>query len=410
MHSADSTKLNAPGLKRRGNKKERLTWVARSDIARAGYRPKTVRLHYDERDPVQRKLIEAACRNLQAEMLEWAAGNRSTKRAFDGTLGSLIRCYQTDEASPYREIKWNTQRTYDQVLGVVEKAFGTRALSALGLADFRKWYDAAKLPKAKGGPERIRKAHGIISMIRRLTAYGIAAEHSECARLAAILDASRFKQPPRRRTKLELHHVEAFIQEAIKRGRISLALGTAIQFETTLRQRDVIGEWEPIRDGETTGITLNGRRWLNGLTWADLGNNFELFKDTTKTGQTAAHDLKLFPMILNVLDQIPVQRRLGPLIIDEEAQRPYAMHGYTREWRTVATAAGIPKTVWNMDARAGGISEADDAGAHIDDIRSTAAHAQASTTVRYVRGTIGKSRKVARLRQAHRNPKNGTET
>jgi hypothetical protein len=35
-------------------------------------------------------------------------------------------------------------------------------------------------------------------------------------------------------------------------------------------------------------------------------------------------------------------------------------------------------------------------------IRSAAGHSQASTTARYVRGTIGKSRKVAELRQAHR--------
>jgi len=70
-----------------------------------------------------------------------------------------------------------------------------------------------------------------------------AAEIPECARLATILDASRFKQPGRRRIKLELAHVQAIVAEAIKRNRISLALGTALQFETTLRQRDVIGEW-----------------------------------------------------------------------------------------------------------------------------------------------------------------------
>ena len=37
-----------------------------------------------------------------------------------------------------------------------------------------------------------------------------------------------------------------------------------------------------------------------------------------------------------------------------------------------------------------------------DMLRSAAGHTQASTTARYVRGTIGKSRKVAELRQAHR--------
>jgi hypothetical protein len=40
----------------------------------------------------------------------------------------------------------------------------------------------------------------------------------------------------------------------------------------------------------------------------------------------------------------------------------------------------------------------DDAGADIDPIRAAAGHNQASTTVRYIRGTTGKSRKIAAMR------------
>ncbi len=54
-------------------------------------------------------------------------------------------------------------------------------------------------------------------------------------------------------------------------GRVSLALATAIQFDAVMRQKDVIGEWEPIPEGEArTGIVLHGRRWVNGLTWAGI--------------------------------------------------------------------------------------------------------------------------------------------
>lgn len=77
------------------------------------------------------------------------------------------------------------------------------------------------------------------------------------------------------------------------------------------------------------------------------------------------------------------------------------------EWPIVARAAGIPDHVWNMDARAGAITEAEDAGADLDHIRSTAAHSQSSTTLRYSRGAVGKSRKVAELRIGHRTAKNG---
>jgi hypothetical protein len=336
-------------------------------------------------------------------MLAWAAGLRSSERFYDGTLAALVRRYQHDPASQYQGIKWNTRRTYDQVLDVIEKAFGKRALAGLHIGDFRRWYDEAAKPKAAGGLPRVRKAHGIISMCRRLFAYGISAEIPECARLATILNASRFKQPGRRRIKLELAHVQAFVAEALKRNRASVALGTALQFETTLRQRDVIGEWEPISQGtEHSGIVLRGRRWVHGLTWADISSELTVFKETTKTGAVVGHDLKLYPLVYSILTAVQPHQRIGPLIVDEKAGRPYAAHAYTREWRVVARAAGVPDHVWNMDARAGGISEGDDAGADLDMLRSTAGHSQASTTARYVRGTIGKAREVAKLRQAHR--------
>ena len=91
-----------------------------------------------------------------------------------------------------------------------------------------------------------------------------------------------------------------------------------------------------------------------------------IIKETTKTGADVAHDLKLCPIVQSVLSKIPNSSRVGPLIIDETSGRPYAEHAYAREWRIVARAAGIPDRVWNMDARAGGISEADDAGADLD--------------------------------------------
>ena len=219
----------------------------------------------------------------------------------------------------------------------------------------------------EGGKPRVRKAHGIISMYRRIFAYGVTAELPECARLATILDKARFKQPGHPRSKLELQHVEAFVAKAIEMDRLSLALGTALQFETTLRQRDVIGEWEPIPAGaDKTGIVLGGRRWLNGLTWSDISADMTVVKETTKTGAHAAHDLKLCPIVRSLLARISASARVGPLIIDEKAGRPYAEHAYSREWRDVARAAGVPDHVWNMDARAGGISEADDAGADLD--------------------------------------------
>lgn len=413
-----SGELDAPGLKQYPGKNggARLYWVARSDIRKRGYLPATVRLHYDLDDPSERRLVEATCARLQAEMFAWRADKRDAPRPFDGTVSSLVRLYQTDEASPYRELKHNTRETYDQELRTIERAFGKRTLPNLRLADFRRWYDEAKKPRRRGGPERVRKAYAIISTFRRLFSYGIGAEHDGCDRLAGILKVARFKQPRRRRIHLDLHHVQAFIPKAIEADRISLALGTAIQFETGMRQKDVIGEWEPL-DGKPLAcdFLVKGRRgrhvlrWLNGLTWEDLAGG-TIVKETTKTGAMVAHDLAFCPMIQSLVAQVPIAARTGPLIVDERARRPYAKYTYAHEWRVIARLAGIPDEVWNMDARAGAITEAEDAGAELDTIRSAVGHTQSTTTARYSRGALGKSRQVARLRQAHRASGNEERT
>src|SRR5262249_29356409 len=129
MRSGDD---DMPGHKVRHNKDGtvRHGWAARHDLVKLGYQPKWVRLHYSFEDQTERLLAAAQCRKLQAEMLAWASGMRSDERAFDGTVASLVCAYQRDPASPYSSLKWNTRRTYDQVLGIIEKAFGQRSLVA----------------------------------------------------------------------------------------------------------------------------------------------------------------------------------------------------------------------------------------------------------------------------------------
>jgi hypothetical protein len=398
--------LNAPGLKRRGKNRDRLYWIARSDIVKAGYTPKLVRLWYSIDDPADHRLIEAACQRYDAEMKSWSHGKKHTPKHFDGTILALSRRYQTDDASPFKTHKWNWRDRETRILKVIETAFGARSLATLGNTDFSRWYDAAKQPKASGGAERIDRAVKIMKLLRQMISYGAAAELAHCERLFGILSKMRFKGPARRRVKLELHHVEAFIGMAIEMDRLSLALGTAIQFETMMRQKDVIGEWEPLGETDKSlGIVLNGGRWVNGLTWTDIPPSMVIAKDTTKTGATVVADLKLCPLVMKVLSLVSPDKRVGPLIIDEKSGRPYAEDGYAREWRIVAKSAGIPDHVKNMDARAGAISEADEALAPLDEIRSTAGHSQASTTSRYIRGTAGKSKHVAELRQLYRDRK-----
>jgi hypothetical protein len=75
-------------------------------------------------------------------------------------------------------------------------------------------------------------------------------------------------------------------------------------------------------------------------------------------------------------------------------------------WREYADAAGVPKSVWNMDSKAGGITEAAGAGASHDDLAGSGAHATKTTTRKiYMRGAPEISARVQKARQSSRRSK-----
>jgi hypothetical protein len=142
-------------------------------------------------------------------------------------------------------------------------------------------------------------------------------------------------------------------------------------------------------------------RWEWGLTWWHVDGNLVLKKPTSKSNgsETAEHDLKLYPDVLAVL---PI-RGVGPVMIDEGSGKPWRKSHFSRTFRKIARAAGWPDDVWNMDSRAGAVSEAFEAGAQAEDVMKAASHTQLSTTMRYNRGKIVQTSRVARLRVANRD-------
>lgn len=70
--------------------------------------------------------------------------------------------------------------------------------------------------------------------------------------------------------------------------------------------------------------------------------------------------------------------------------------------RPAGKPAGWPDAVWNMDSRAGAVSEAFEAGAEPADVMRAATHTQMSTTMLYNRGSVVQSGRVAELRAARR--------
>jgi len=386
----------APGLKRaRRAGGDVWYWVA-ADVSRkaAEYLPKTIRLT-GESDEAR----AAECAQHTARLREWLA-DRANRPTFNGTIASLIDCYQRVEGSPFHDVKANTRADYEYRLREIGRVVGSRHVARLNRDDFVRWHRGFARP-APGGEPKVRKAHGLMTMLRMLFGFGVSMRYPGCADASAILSEIRFKVPAPRRQALTFEQAAAVVDEALRRGRRSIALGQALQFELTLRQVDVIGLWYP-HDGRQQGIIYRGNRWADGLLWSDLSPDGVLTKETTKTAAVGQWDVSRYPLVARALAAFPSADRIGPMLVSEKTGLPYDRFDYARDWREIATAAGVPREVWNRDSRAGGITEGWDAGADEKDLQRHATHSDPAMTRRYARNSLASTGRVADIRAARR--------
>ena len=400
--------LKAPGLKVRPRADGTTAhyWVA-SAVAKntEGYPLKTVRVHGSDDE------VAARCRVLTAELKEWLTKRgQGTRPTYDGTLRSLIRLYQQTAESSYFEVKSNTRSMYDESLRLLETSVGARRLEKVTGLDIRRWHSKFKEPAADGKPERHRRAYKAIQLLRIVIGFGVVMNISECFRLKTVMEEMRFHVPRGRTAAISFEQTKAICELAISKGRLSLALAQALQFELTLRQIDVIGRWEDAEEADTGGIVFRGQRWRDGLLWSDIDDKGVLVKTTSKTGKVAEHDTMQYPFLRAIMDLVPIGQRFGPVVKSETTGLPYQQRYFIKMWRTLADACGVPKDVLNRDSRAGGITEGGDAGADIEMLRHHANHDNIATTQRYNRKTLEKTSNVAQLRVAHRNLKNVPKT
>ena len=188
----------------------------------------------------------------------------------------------------------------------------------------------------------------------------------------------------------------------------SVALGVAAQFELTLRQIDVIGEWEKlgnVKEVHPSAIVSRGQVWRPGLRFEDFAMG-TLDLTTSKNDAKAVFDVTAYPLFMLAVNSVPEAERHGPLVVDEDGL-PVRRRYYQDLYRDVADAAGVPRAVWNMFARHGCVTEAHEAGADLVDVSKHAQHRDLNTTNRhYIVPSLETSRRVARVRIAHRQNKN----
>lgn len=301
------------------------------------------------------------------------------------TLAELIQSYQTERVSTYHELRYHVRVRRNYMLQSIVRKYGTTSLADIRAKTLLEWYSDVSQRK-----KRVATGHAFINVLRTLVAFGVLVlEDRECERIAGILSLLHFPVGKPRSERLTIEQVEAICAMAHKQAHPSIALAQAIQFECMLRQKDVIGEIVP---NDEPGIGLphkRGMKWMHGLMWNEIDDKLILRHVTSKTAKPIEFDLKNAPLVmreLSLLAHMDPGPKSGPVILCETTGRPWLASEYRRKWRLIANAAGIPKNVRNQDSRAGGITEAVEAGAQVDQIRQTATHSSANTTQRYIRG------------------------
>lgn len=375
-----------PGLvwRRRSNGSQIAYWTARADLIKAGYRPRTVRLHYAPNDPA----LVARCHVLQAEMLSWSAGNRMGPAThYDGTFASLVRFYESHEDSPYRELRPSSANTYTKTMALLMKHKGGRRVDAMDASDIRRWYKELAESHSRGW------AYYTINVLKAVLAFGATKRIAECRVLRAELREAKFHTPSPRKERLTYPQIVAFRDAAHELGLGWMALLLTLQFNCSLRRIDIIGEYID-------------RRWRGGLTWSDIDAGGVLRKLVSKTMFTselvAVHATGAYPDLAAELARVPLENRVGPVVINSKTGLPPSEAQCRRYFRQIARKAGIPDSVWNMDARAGAVTEAYESGATEEEAKALATHSEVKTSRRYLRDLTEQSGRAAAKRVASR--------
>ena len=145
-----------------------------------------------------------------------------------------------------------------------------------------------------------------------------------------------------------------------------------------------------------------GARGLGGLVSLGQypGRNFPRADVQVQREQEVVHDLTRLELLWPLLQKVPQDERRGAIV--KAYGEPIRERSYRKWYREIADAAGIPKSVWNMDSRAGAVTEALEAGAPMDEVRRTATHSSAVMTTRYDRAAETAPASVAEARKRAR--------
>jgi len=135
-----------------------------------------------------------------------------------------------------------------------------------------------------------------------------ALRHNDCKVLASELEKIKFEKGGAREQELTYQHVNSFIRTALELGNkgamsrdraLYMAIGVASQFELMLRQKDIIGAWEPARADRRfpSGVAIvrldeQAETWSGFCTWENIpGWRWRKIK-IPRAGRIRSHTLR----------------------------------------------------------------------------------------------------------------------
>lgn len=320
-----------PGLRWRVTRAGRTPiWRAAKAAVKAGYPVKSANLAPFAADE---RMLRKRCQRLQAEMIEWMSGRRERPMNFDGTFASLISIYQCDAESPYHKLKPSSRHPYDVYIRMLTLEIGARRIDACDGRDALSWFKAWSDPTLAGGRPRIAAARMAMIVLKTALSWGKACRLRGCAEFKATIEDLRFQAPAPRQEAPSAGDIVRVREQAHRLGHAPAALAYALQFEGTLRQWDVIGEWIPLDDPRPSALIDGRRKWI-GPTWLLVDEQLVLPVTPTKTEESSRArvvvDLPTCPMVMEELGKAPPSPQGAPLIVNPRTGLPLSSGVFPR--------------------------------------------------------------------------------
>lgn len=270
---------------------------------------------------------------------------------YNGSVSSLIDAFTVHPDSAYGGIRHATRKHYDRLMRRIgSDCAGLRVsdLSLDRLNELHQQWSRAGLPMA----------HALVTMLRGLATFGHQVlKADDCTQLRMDLHIMKVPVGTKERTQA-LTEAQALdiIRAAHEMDLHSMALAQSFQFGCKLTQKDVIGEWVPVSEhtGTPSGYIRRDKKWVRGICWNEIDMTEKILRHPASNGgRLIERRLSDIPMVMDELARYPRPPATGALILREHKNRkiPWDPDEFRRKWREVATAAGVPAHIRNVDSR-----------------------------------------------------------